>query len=189
MLWNAPNILSMIRAVIGPICIICITRYGDTGLIVALFLMVIAEITDYLDGKIARSFSQVTDIGKLIDPMSDSLYRISVFVAFFANGWMPIWMFMIILMRDLAVSYLRIMAEQSGLTLSARQSGKWKAVAQSMAQIGVTSLLLLEIYGFVPDAGALVYGLLFFATAVTAYSLADYAQSVVALLKKGGPNP
>jgi len=183
MLWNVPNILSLIRAIIGPICIICITRFGENGLLAALILIILAEITDYLDGKIARSFNQVTDIGKLIDPMSDSLYRISVFVAFFANGWMPIWMFMIILMRDLAVSYLRIMAEQTGLTLSARQSGKWKAVAQSMAQIGVTALLLLEIYNFLPSVDGLVYALLFFATAVTAYSLADYAHSVISLLK------
>ena len=156
-LWNIPNTLSVARALIGPICILCITRLGLPGLWAALVFIILAELTDYLDGKLARAMEQVTDLGKLIDPMSDSLYRISVFVAFLAMDWMPIWMFMIIFMRDIAVSYLRIMAEQTGLTLSARQSGKWKAVAQSTAQIWVTFLMICQSHGWVEDVSTAVF--------------------------------
>src|SRR5262249_39948784 len=129
-LWTWPNAITGYRFVAGPLCLLLLV-YPFTGSIwLVLGLMVLAEISHALDGYVARSAQQVTKVGKILDPMADGLYRGSVFIAFLAVGWMPVWMLAIILLRDMAVSYLREFAEERQQTLGARDSGKWKAVAQ-----------------------------------------------------------
>jgi CDP-diacylglycerol--glycerol-3-phosphate 3-phosphatidyltransferase len=110
--------------------------------------------------------------------MADSLYRVSVFTAFAANRWMPVWMFLIMLWRDVSVSYLRVVAEQKIGTLAARQSGKWKAVAQGIAQILVVAVYAWWGTALPPDISWLLWSALLIATLVTAWSLIDYGLAV-----------
>jgi CDP-diacylglycerol--glycerol-3-phosphate 3-phosphatidyltransferase len=117
--------------------------------------------------------------------MADSLYRVSVFTAFAANRWMPVWMFLIMLWRDVSVSYLRVVAEQRIGTLAARQSGKWKAVAQGVAQILVVAVYAWWGTAIPPEMHKLLWAALFIATLVTAWSLIDYASAVYRGLKTG----
>lgn len=143
-----------------------------------LILMIIAEVTDGVDGAVARKMGTVSDVGKILDPMADSLYRISVFLGFVAAGWMPIWMFYIVLIRDICVAYLRIFSEQMNFTLAARSSGKIKAIVQGTAQIGLVVFAWLPL-GIKGDAFlTLAFWALLIATAVTVYSLYDYGKSV-----------
>lgn len=178
-IWTVPNAISSFRILIGPACIYFLTLGDPTYMWVALFSMTIAELSDYVDGVVARNYAQQSNVGKVLDPMADSLYRIAIFLAFVSNGWMPIWMFLVILSRDFAVSYLRVMAENSFGTLAARRSGKIKAIVQSASQFIV--VLIYAIWGndLIPSLGYGIYVVLLAATAVTAYSLIDYASSVL----------
>ena len=182
-LFTPANLVTALRLVLGPACIWLLTFNGPAAMRVALALVLVGEASDLVDGYIARASSRVSNFGKILDPMADCLYRGSVFIAFVMNGWMAIWMLAIILWRDLAVSYLREIAELRSETLAARVSGKWKAIVQGVAQVTIVGLA--AVYGKENfDAyRELVTGLLLLATAVTAYSLFDYAAGVLKLLR------
>ena len=177
--FTLPNAITAYRIVAGPFCMWLLTLQSPLWLWIAFGLVVSAEISDLIDGYVARSQAQVSNFGKILDPMADCLYRGAVFIAFVINGWMPVWMLSIIVWRDLAVSYLREIAQLKSETLGARASGKWKAVAQGVAQVSIVGLVAL----FGKDGIALyrpaVEALLILATVVTAYSLFDYASGVM----------
>jgi CDP-diacylglycerol--glycerol-3-phosphate 3-phosphatidyltransferase len=177
-LWTLPNAITWYRVVAAVPIILLLVSGSTTALWGALALMVIAEVSDGIDGWVARRYGQVSAVGKILDPMADSLYRVSVFTAFAANRWMPVWMFLIMLWRDVSVSYLRVVAEQKIGTLAARQSGKWKAVAQGIAQILVVAVYAWWGTALPPDISWLLWSALLIATLVTAWSLIDYGLAV-----------
>ncbi len=183
-LWTLPNAVSYLRIVVAAPVILLIVQKDPTALWFAVAIMIFAEFTDFLDGYLARRTGQVSNVGKILDPMADSLYRIAVFTAFVANHWMPLWMVLIVLGRDVGVSYLRVIAEQKIGTMGARQSGKWKAVAQGAAQFSV--VIAYAHYGSVlpSEVDWMAYSILALATAVTAYSFADYSFAVYKGIKK-----
>lgn len=183
-LWTLPNVISSFRIAAGPVCIYLLTDPTPLALWLALLTMIAAEISDFLDGYLARTWGQISNFGKVLDPMADSLYRIAIFVAFAANHWMPVWMLALFLGRDIAVSYLRIIAEEHGHTLAARTSGKLKAVFQAAAQLAIVGLLALATVFEVPASAGLRTALLMAAAGVTAYSLIDYAADVLARMAR-----
>ncbi len=184
-LWTLPNAITWYRVVAAVPIILLLVNGSNAALWAALGLMAIAEISDGVDGWVARRYGQVSAVGKILDPMADSLYRVSVFTAFAANRWMPVWMFLIMLWRDVSVSYLRVVAEQRIGTLAARQSGKWKAVAQGVAQILVVAVYAWWGTAIPSEMHKLLWAALFIATLVTAWSLVDYALAVYRGLKTG----
>lgn len=177
-IWTAANAITASRIFAGPVCIWLLTAESNVLIWLALGLMLLAEATDLIDGYVARSSARVSNLGKILDPMADSIYRSSVFIAFVINGWMPVWMFAIVVWRDLTVSYLREIAELHSETLGARTSGKLKAIVQGVAQ--TTLVLMVAIYGvdsFAPYS-ATAFGILLIATLVTFYSFCDYVMGV-----------
>jgi len=182
-LLTIPNLISLMRAVMGPIALVLLLENTDSILAIALTFMLIAELSDFFDGYIARRFDQDTEIGRLLDPVCDSIYRLSVFLAFLANGWLPAWMFFIIYARDLIVPYLRTFSRQVGHTLEVRWSGKAKAATQGLSQI-VTVIIVLGFYS--PDImskEATIDLVLGFATLVSVISLIDYTWAVIGIRK------
>ena len=163
-----PNLLSLGRIFCGPLVMLLISMESQTALAVTLIVMLVSEVSDLADGHIARRYSATSNFGKIVDPLADSLYRAMVFLAFLDAGWMPLWMVAIIVSRDILVSYLRIFSQQNGITLSARTSGKIKAVVQGIVQIATVGAFF--IFGLDP---AHWVGLLI-ATLVTAWSAVDY---------------
>jgi CDP-diacylglycerol--glycerol-3-phosphate 3-phosphatidyltransferase len=178
-MWTLPNAVTAYRILAGPLCFFLLAYQGHQGAIVAFPLMVLAEVSDFLDGYLARSSRQVSNVGKVLDPMADSLYRGAVFVAFAVAGWMPVWMLGVIVLRDVAVSWLRELAESRGVTLAARASGKWKAGVQAAAQLPIVLMVALGLSLHAEPMATFSLVLLLAATVVTAYSLFDYAQSVL----------
>lgn len=173
--WTVPNAITWYRVLIAVPIILLLVSNVQATLWIAFILMILAEISDGIDGYVARRYEQVSSVGKILDPMADSLYRISVFTAFASNHWMPIWMFLIMLWRDVSVSYLRIVAEQKMGTLGARASGKWKAIAQGTAQLLVVFIEAFWGPSLTKDMQLVIWGALLGATLVTAWSLMDYA--------------
>ena len=182
-LFTIPNALSIGRGCLGPIVMVLITQDARWALWAALFLMLAAEASDFMDGVIARHLKQEFQLGRLIDPICDSIYHLSVFLAFLYNGWMPAWMLFIVYSRDLAIPYLRAFAKQAGHDIWVRNSGKIKTAVHAVAQVGVV-LIALGLIGKPSILGLDVARVLLLAAAVASlYSLADYAQAVLKLLR------
>ena len=132
---NLPNKLTVSRflltiafviAIYAPIC------FHET---IALVLFVVAAITDYYDGMIARRDKLITNFGILMDPLVDKILVCSAFIAFVGRGWLPAWMAVIIVARELAVTGLRLLAASKNVVLSAEALGKHKTTMQIIAII------------------------------------------------------
>lgn len=176
---SAPHVMTWLRIVAAIPIILLIADGSPAALWSALLIMILAEGSDWADGFLARRLNLVSSVGKILDPLADSLYRIAVFIAFVHAGWMPTWMLLVVIWRDVIVSHLRLVSEQMIGTMAARQSGKLKALAQAAAQ-----LILIFAHAVYADkmpdfAGMAATTSLYIATLVTMYSLIDYAASVV----------
>lgn len=182
-IYTIPNAISLTRALLGPVAMTLIVNNTRSSLTIALVILIIAESSDFLDGMIARQFNQVSEFGKYFDPVSDSIYRLSVFLAFLSNGWMPAWIIFLIYSRDLIVPYLRTFARQFGGSLNVRWSGKLKAVSQGLCQIAVVAIALdfISIYG---DKISDMYLFLSIAAVVTLLSLLDYIYGAFEVINK-----
>ena len=156
---------------------------------VCALLALLIEITDMLDGRIARARNQVTDFGKVLDPVADSLSRQTVFISFMVAGIIPWWLYLVFFYRDVFLQLLRIICASGGLVLAARQSGKLKAVLQGMGTFGVLIVVALQLYhvswmplrmwGFHPGFWIMVVPAVF-----TLLSVADYVAPNVGLIKR-----
>ena len=118
----------------------------------SLLLFIAASLTDYFDGKIARRDNLITNFGILMDPLADKILVCSAFIAFVGEGWMPAWMVVIVVGRELAITGLRLLAASRSLVLGAERFGKHKTISQIVA---IISVLVLHSYEQFGKAGAL----------------------------------
>lgn len=121
--------ITMIRVVLIPAYMV--TMYLSQGkmgfwMLVSLGLFILASLTDYVDGQIARKYHQVSDFGKFLDPLADKLLVIAAMTIFCEWGSFPAWALMIILTREFAVTGLRLIAVGKGKVIAAGWSGKVK---------------------------------------------------------------
>ncbi len=112
----------------------------------SLATFIIASLTDFVDGQIARKCNQVSDFGKFLDPLADKLLTLAAMTMFCQWGMMPAWALMIVLTREFAVSGLRMVAGPKGKVIAAGKSGKFKT-ASSM--IGLCVLMAFPTVGWV----------------------------------------
>ena len=143
------NYLTFFRIFISPIFLFVYLEYEifNINLItlpyVLLFLLGVSELSDACDGYFARKYNEVTDLGKILDPMADSIYRISVFLTFTLPPIrLPMILIFIFIYRDSVVSTLRTICALKGFALAARPSGKLKAAIQAFAAFIVILLLI-----------------------------------------------
>lgn len=141
---NLPNVLTFIRIVLVLPLLICIFMDGLASKIIALSCFVIASITDFIDGRLARKNNQVTKLGAFFDPLADKMLVNLTLMALVCQGIIPFFILAIILVRDFAVDGLRMMAASEGVTLAAKMSGKIKT---SVQMITVSLILLNKIFG------------------------------------------
>jgi CDP-diacylglycerol--glycerol-3-phosphate 3-phosphatidyltransferase len=128
---NLPNALTITRIFLVPLLLVVLLtgNFPDReawGFVVFLA----AAMTDYLDGYLARRRSQVTNLGKLLDPIADKILISAVLVALVQLGIAPAWMVIIVIGREFAVTGLRSIASAEGLTITASALGKYKMVSQ-----------------------------------------------------------
>jgi CDP-diacylglycerol--glycerol-3-phosphate 3-phosphatidyltransferase len=145
---NLANIITMGRVLLSPVFIFVFftvdAAQGDKTILVVLLWVVffLIELSDIADGMVARSTAGVTDTGKLLDPFADSLSRLSYFLCFMVVGIMPLWVFVIVLYRDLWLGFLRLLQMKKGITMGSRLSGKIKAWVYALA--GIYGLLVFS---------------------------------------------
>jgi CDP-diacylglycerol--glycerol-3-phosphate 3-phosphatidyltransferase len=137
----------------------------------------VSELSDALDGYFARKYNQVTDFGKLIDPMADSIYRISVFLTFTQQPVnIPLWLVFVFLYRDSVISTLRTICALRGMALAARLSGKTKAIVQALSAFLVLFLMIPASLGILSNDNLTLYSTLLigFAALYTILSGVEY---------------
>lgn len=143
------NWLTLTRIVISPLFLLVYTwssffDISPTTLpYVLLILFAICELSDAFDGILARRYNQVTDLGKVLDPMADSIAKISYFLTFTLDPVrLPMPLIFVLIYRDSVVSTLRTICALKGFALAARPSGKLKAVIQSLAAFSIIMLMI-----------------------------------------------
>jgi len=136
------------------------------------------EISDLLDGHVARTLNQVSELGKVLDPFADALSRLTYFVAFAGAGLLPFWILLILIYRDVTVAYIRVMVSKGNVLMPARVSGKIKAWVYAIAGIGGIVEFSVIRLGWLFQAQAtvrgVILGLFLLAGAVAVWSLVDY---------------
>ena len=134
--------ITLVRVFMIPLVMIAMyLSKGVSGLWmwVALGLFVIASVTDFIDGQIARKCNQVSDFGKFLDPLADKLLTIAVMTMFCEWGCFPAWALMLVLTREFAVTGLRLVAAPKGRVIAAAWSGKVKTAS---TMVGIIAWLL-----------------------------------------------
>lgn len=133
------NIITLIRMALIPIFMYAAISDGAQGNIVALALFAFASLTDGIDGYIARKYNQITDFGKLVDPLADKLLVMSALLILLEQGVLQAWACIIILAREFIVSSLRSIAASKGVVLAASFWGKLKTTSQLVCIIYLLS--------------------------------------------------
>ncbi len=136
---NVPNALTLFRIFLVPILVVVLLTKFTGREYVGLGIFLIAAITDFFDGYLARKYNQVTRLGMLLDPIADKLLVSAALISLVELHLAPAWMIVIIIGREFAVSGLRSIATQHGVTIPASPLGKGKMVSQVVA----ISLLIL----------------------------------------------
>jgi len=130
-IWNLPNSLTLLRIFLVPLLVVVLlTKYSD---FLGLGIFLVAAITDFFDGYFARRLNKTTRLGALLDPIADKLLMSAAFISLVELGLAKAWMVVIIIGREFAVSGLRSIAAQRGVTIAASPLGKTKMVTQVIA--------------------------------------------------------
>jgi len=143
---NLANSLTLSRIVLAPLFFLVYFIPEWTGMFSVLsvvllwVIFVYMEISDMLDGIVARRWNMVTNLGKVMDPFADVISRLTYFVCFVAVGLMPAWIFIIIMYREFGIVFVRLLMYREGVALAARRGGKLKAALYTLA--GVAGILL-----------------------------------------------
>lgn len=127
---NIPNAITFSRLVLTGIFVAGASMDSVLGHWIALVSFVIAAISDFLDGYLARRWNQITPMGKLMDPLADKVLVCSAFVYFSAEHLSPVWVTVLIIAREFLVTGLRQIALEAGHVLAADNLGKWKTGMQ-----------------------------------------------------------
>jgi CDP-diacylglycerol---glycerol-3-phosphate 3-phosphatidyltransferase len=152
---NLPNKLTFSRFVLTVAFLAVMfsrVRYHET---ICLVLFVLGGISDFLDGHLARSRKLITNFGILMDPLADKIMVCSAFIAFVGLKWMPAWMVVIVVARELAITGLRLLAASKSIVLAAEGYGKHKTISQIVA---IISILVLHSYQDWGKFGTALFG-------------------------------
>lgn len=167
---NLPNKLTLFRVVLIPFFVLFLLApyFEEYGNYIAVAIFIVASITDFLDGKIARKYNLVTNFGKFMDPLADKLLVCSALICLIQLELIPAWVVIIIIAREFIISGFRLVASDNGVVIAASYWGKFKTAFQMLTVI----VLILNI----PNKVFTILGtvLIYVSLALTVISLIDY---------------
>lgn len=164
---NLANKLTVFRVILIPFFVLfMLTDFTQYNRLIALAIFAVASVTDNLDGHIARKHNMITTFGKFMDPIADKLLVSSALICLTALGEIPAWSVIIIILREFAISGLRLVAAENGSVIAAAGWGKAKTATQMVAII----MLLLPI----PKLYQISIVVFYIAVALTVISLIDF---------------
>jgi len=180
---NLPNILTLSRIVLAVVLVFLLEQRSSIGNMLGVVIFMIASLTDFYDGHLAKRQGLASDFGKIMDPIADKILLLSVFGVLAHIGMIDWWMFIVIAVREILVtaSRLRVMCRK-GQVLAAERAGKIKTVTQMIA----VSVILLYLVAQQSDFCSfwfyhvqqfwlgLIYVCMWAAVILTVYSGAEY---------------
>lgn len=167
---NLANKLTFLRIAMAPVVVVLLYFEGPLMCLAATGAFIFASLTDWADGYIARRENMVTSFGKFLDPLADKVLICSVLIMFVYLSWVPAWVTIIIVCRELVVTGLRAMAIDEGIVLAADKFGKAKTVFQIVALIPL--LVHYPLLGYDPQPLGKI--LLYMALALAVFSGFNY---------------
>lgn len=180
MQMNLPNKLTILRVLMIPFFVLFmlmdITGTADKWIAVTLFI--VASLTDFLDGYIARKYNLVSNFGKFMDPLADKLLVSAAMICLVEMGRLQAWIVIVIISREFIISGFRLIASDNGVVIAASYWGKFKTVFQ-MAMIIVLICNLGGVFGVVETI------LIWVSLILTIVSLVDYIVKNAGVLKDG----
>jgi CDP-diacylglycerol--glycerol-3-phosphate 3-phosphatidyltransferase len=180
---NLPNSLTLVRMFLVPLLVVVLlTEFegrrilGVSKELLGAAIFALASLTDWLDGYLARRRRQVTWLGQVLDPIADKLLTSAAFISLVQLNLAPAWMVALIIGREFAITALRSMAYNKGVTIPASPLGKIKMASQ------VTAILLLILgWGPMPALAPLGYVALWVVMVAAVVSAVDYYRRFVVL--------
>lgn len=180
MQMNLPNKLTILRVFMIPFFVLFmlmdITGAADKWIAVSIFI--VASLTDFLDGYIARKYNLVSNFGKFMDPLADKLLVSAAMICLVEMGRLPAWVVIVIISREFIISGFRLIASDNGVVIAASYWGKFKTVFQ-MAMIIVLICNLGGVFGIIETI------LIWVSLILTIVSLVDYIVKNASVLKDG----
>ena len=165
---NLPNKLTVLRMVLVPffVATLLMSQTNEPLKWVALVLFVVASLTDFADGYIARKYNLITNFGKFMDPLADKILTISGMIVLIELGRIPSWIVVIIVAREFIISGFRLVAAENGVVIAANYWGKFK----TNFQMAMIILMIMNI----PQLRLLTNIVMWIALALTLISLWTY---------------
>ena len=164
---NLPNKLTIFRVILIPFFVVLLlfdlTAYDKW---IALAIFIVASLTDFLDGHIARKYNLVTNFGKFMDPLADKLLVCSAMICLVELSRIPAWVVIIIIAREFIISGFRLVASDNGVVIAASYWGKFKTVFQ----IVMICLMIADL----PSLALVTQIVMWVAVVLTVGSLVDY---------------
>lgn len=148
---NLPNKLTLARILMAFVFMLFLFIGGLAAKIIALAIFLAAAFTDYLDGFLAKKNNMVSDFGRIMDPVADKVLTLSAFLAFVEMKLVPAWMVVIIIMRELLITSIRVRALMNNEVLSAGKGGKSKTFSQMF------SIFVILVFIIIKEAGVNVF--------------------------------
>ncbi len=140
-IFTIANLLSLLRILLTPLFIYFLFTKQVHFELLALAIFIIASVTDAYDGYFARKYADVSDIGKFLDPLADKVLMSAAFISFVVMDLIPLWMVILVILRDFTITGIRISMSKHNATMITRTSAKVK----TGAQIGVVCFILVYI--------------------------------------------
>jgi CDP-diacylglycerol--glycerol-3-phosphate 3-phosphatidyltransferase len=179
-----PNLITLARILLSPVFIVFF-MLGGRWLYAAFAVGLLFEVTDFLDGALARSRNEITGFGKLLDPLADSIARFTVFLSLLWGGYAHLFAVALIFYRDAIVSSVRTICAYENVIVAARFSGKLKAGFQSVGIAIILAMIVFNVAGVIhfdpkPSARVIVW----IVAVATALSGVDYIRSAWPLITR-----
>lgn len=150
MSFNVPNLLTVIRIFMAPVFLVFLINESiPHHFLWSFIIFTVASITDFVDGKLARKNNQITNLGKLLDPLADKMLTTAALLGFMQYGLCDIWVLMIVLTREFTVTGIRMIATVQNVVIPANIWGKIKTASQMILSGAI--MLLAEI-NVIPSA-------------------------------------
>ncbi len=179
-----PNHLSTARIVLTPVFLYLFLSGNHVMMQISLAVFFIAAITDWYDGWLARKFNYITQMGKFLDPLADKILTASTFFAFAYLEVLPLWMVLIVVIRDFLVTTLRLISDYKNHTIKTSRLAKWKTFLQMAFIYYLLVFYILRtvdyIYNFLPSLFELalnqnvIYYSMLFVTLLTLFTGLQY---------------
>lgn len=155
-----PNQLTVLRIILTPFFIYFFMNEDPNYKLISLFIFLAAALTDWYDGWLARKYNYITNWGKFWDPLADKILTSAAFIGLVINDFLPLWMVLLVVIRDLFITILRGYADYKNITFSTSLYAKWKTFIQMIFLYYYLIVYVSSFYPFIQtDYNALINAL------------------------------